>query len=83
MALHCGGAISGKLAQSKNWQFLRELAAATSIPVVAPSIWNYNDINYVTRIGASAYAFGSIFMYSPWKPNSIINRCDKTIGGIQ
>ena len=67
-----GGAISGKLAQSKNWQFLRELAAATSIPVVAPSLWEYGDLRKTWKMGAKAYGFGSIFMYYPWRPNNFI-----------
>lgn len=63
-----GGAISGRAAQKINWRILQELRDSTSIPVIAPSIWCYDDIETVLKIGAKAISFGSVSMIHPKRP---------------
>ena len=72
-----GGAISGKLAQEKNWEFLEKLQLLDmDVPIIAPDIWDFSDILQTRLLGAQAYSFGSVFMYYPWRPNNIINTCE-------
>ena len=66
-----GGAISGKLAQEVNWRILNELLEASSTPVIAPSIWDYEDMKKVLKMGAAGIDFGSVSMIHhlrPWGP---------------
>lgn len=63
-----GGAISGKMAQEVNWHILSELLDASSTPVIAPSIWNYEDIEKLLKMGASGIDFGSVSMIHPLRP---------------
>ncbi|MEK7575537.1 MAG: hypothetical protein AAB491_00410 [Patescibacteria group bacterium] len=65
------GAISGKAAQETNWKIMRALIENISTPVIAPSIWHYEDIEKVFKIGAKAISFGSCSMIHPlrsWGP---------------
>lgn len=63
-----GGAISGKLAQETNWRIMEELLEASSTPVIAPSIWEYEDMKKVLAMGASGIDFGSVSMVHPLRP---------------
>ena len=63
-----GGAISGKPAQGINWDILKKLADSVSTPIIAPSMWNYEDIEKVFKMGARAVSFGSISMIHPSRP---------------
>lgn len=65
---HDRGAISGKRAQEVNWRILKELVDNISTPVIAPSIWHYEDIEKVFKIGAKAVSFGSCSMIHPLRP---------------
>ncbi|MBI2039341.1 MAG: nitronate monooxygenase [Candidatus Niyogibacteria bacterium] len=69
-----GGGVSGKIAQDHTWDMVRKLSEASSIPVIAPSIWNYEDIDHVMQLGAQAVHFGSVFMASPWFPTRAVRR---------
>lgn len=62
------GAISGESAQLINWRVLRNLIDYTSIPVIAPSVWHYSNIEHLFKMGASAISFGSISMIHPRRP---------------
>lgn len=62
------GAISGKIAQSVNWKILKELADTVSTPIIASSIWDYEDIEKVFSKGARAVSFGSMSMIHPKRP---------------
>jgi len=63
-----GGAISGKLAQEINWDIVKRLADSVSTPIIAPSVWNYEDIEKVFKLGARAVSFGSVSMIHPLRP---------------
>lgn len=63
-----GGGVSGKVAQPFTWGLVKSIAESTSIPVIGPSIWNFNDIDKVRSIGAEAISFGSVFLCYPWRP---------------
>jgi dihydroorotate dehydrogenase len=57
-----GGAVSGKVAQKVNWPIMEELLSISKTPVIAPSIWDYEDIEKVLKMKASAIDFGSVSM---------------------
>lgn len=69
-----GGGVSGKLAQVWTWKVLKELTVATTTPIIAPSIWEYGDIETVRALGAQAVSFGSVFMRYPWRPTQFVRR---------
>jgi len=60
-----GGALSGKIIQSENWQIMEELINASRTPIIAPSIWDYEDIDKVLSKGARGVDFGSVQMVHP------------------
>ncbi|MBX4210677.1 hypothetical protein KW783_01770 [Candidatus Parcubacteria bacterium] len=68
-----GGGVSGKLAQRHNWKAVEDLWMY-SIPVIAPSIMEYEDIPRTKVLGAQAWSFGAIHLRTPWKPTSIVER---------
>jgi len=61
-----GGGVSGKIAQPHTWGFVEKLVSMTSIPVIGPSVWDYEDMQKLRNIGAKAISFGSIFFRFPW-----------------
>ncbi len=61
-----GGGVSGKVAQPHTWGFVKTLVSMTSIPVIGPSVWEFEDIAKLRKIGAKAISFGSIFFKFPW-----------------
>ncbi|MDO8494248.1 MAG: hypothetical protein Q7S68_02815 [Deltaproteobacteria bacterium] len=69
-----GGGVSGKLAQEKNWKMVSALAAQTKIPVIGPSVWEYEDIQKLFNLGARAVSFGAIFLRYPWRPTRFVER---------
>ncbi|MBI2343023.1 MAG: hypothetical protein HYV02_01600 [Deltaproteobacteria bacterium] len=69
-----GGGVSGRAAQLYTWRMLQELVDVTSIPVIGPSVWTYEDIGRLRRLGARAISFGSIFLRYPWRPTAYVRR---------
>lgn len=69
-----GGGVSGKIAQGKTWQLVKELADTTSIPVIGPGVWDYGDIERLRIIGAKAVSFGSIFLRHPCRPTKFVKK---------
>lgn len=63
-----GGGVSGKPAQSLNWEAVEALAVQGSLPVIAPSVMKFEDIGWVWSFGASAVSFGAIHLPTKWKP---------------
>lgn len=63
-----GGAVSGKIAQSHTWAFIRQLVKSTDIPVIGCSVWDCLDMVVLKEMGAKAISFGSIFLRYPWCP---------------
>lgn len=74
LAEYGGGGVSGKIAQPFTWQMIAKLARETSVPVIGPSIWEYEDIQCLKMLGASAYHFGTIFLPYPWRPTKYVKR---------
>ncbi len=68
------GGVSGKPAQPFNWQAVRDLSRNTSIPVIGPSIMEYDDMRKVRSVGARAVSFGAIHIRTPWKPTKFVKR---------
>lgn len=70
-----GGGVSGKPARKFNWKAVRELSEQGSLPVIAPSVMIFEDMDFVRNIGASAVSFGTIHLpdydwwhfWKPWK----------------
>jgi dihydroorotate dehydrogenase (NAD+) catalytic subunit len=69
------GGVSGKIAQTFTWGLLKKIVAMdTGVPVIGPSIWDYEDIAAVRKLGAKAVSFGSIFLGMPWRPTLFVRR---------
>ena len=69
-----GGAVSGKITQPIVWPFLERVACASSIPVIASAIWDFDDLVKVRALGVKAIGFGSVFMLHPWRPTKFVKR---------
>jgi len=69
-----GGGVSGKPAQKHNWAAVESLAKQGSLPVIGPSIMEFEDMEKLKRLGAKAIGFGAIHLRTPWKPTSFIKR---------
>jgi dihydroorotate dehydrogenase len=73
-----GGGISGKLAQRYNWLAVNQLRTQVhAMPIIGPSVMEYEDLAKVREAGASAISFGAIHLRTPWKPTSIVKRDKK------
>lgn len=69
-----GGGVSGKIAQPLTWKFVEKLSRLSSIPVIGPSVWQFEDLQKVRNAGARAVSFGSIFLRYPWRPTLYVRR---------
>jgi len=69
-----GGGVSGRPAQAMNWRAVRELAADGALPVIAPGIMAFDDLDRVRALGARAVAYGAIHLRTPWAPTRIVKR---------
>ncbi len=69
-----GGGVSGAPARQRNWVAVKALADTGYLPVIAPSVMEYDDIAYLRRIGAKAESFGTIHMRKPWLATQIVER---------
>lgn len=63
-----GGGVSGKIVQPYTWNLVKELVKITSIPIIGPSVWKFDDIKRLRELGAEAISFGSIHLLHPWRP---------------
>lgn len=72
-----GGAISGKIAQPFTWKLVWEICKMSKIPVIGPSVWEFEDLDGVRCAGAQAISFGSIFMPYPWRPTLYVRKEQK------
>jgi dihydroorotate dehydrogenase (NAD+) catalytic subunit len=80
-----GGGVSGKPAQKLNWKAVKELSTQGALPVIAPSVMEFDDMEKVRNLGASAVSFCTIHLpdygwwYKPWKLFTwFINPCRPT-----
>lgn len=80
LAEYGGGGVSGKIAQEYTWQMVKDLVAITSRPVIAPSIWDYEDIEKVYKLRASAVSFGAVGLPFAWRPTKFVRKCMKKKG---
>ena len=71
---HGGGGVSGQAAQPYTWQLVRRLADLTDIPVIGPSVWEFNDIARLRKLKAAAISFGSVFLRYPWRPTLFVRQ---------
>ena len=69
-----GGGVSGRPAQALNWRAVREIAADGALPVIAPGIMEFDDLDRVRALGARAVGYGAIHLRTPWKPTTIVKR---------
>jgi len=60
------GGVSGEIAQPYTWKLVKDLVSLTSIPVIGPSVWKFEDIEKLREIGAKAISFGSVHFRFPW-----------------
>jgi dihydroorotate dehydrogenase len=74
-----GGGVSGKPAQLHNWNVIEVLAAQRSLPVIASSVMEFEDMRKVRNLGASAISFGAIHLATIGKPWTLFtNPCKPT-----
>ncbi|MFA6534074.1 MAG: hypothetical protein WCT37_02765 [Patescibacteria group bacterium] len=69
------GGVSGRAAQKYTWQMARDLSPI--LPVIGASVSSYGDLWELYELGASAIAFGSIFILRPWAPTRFVRRWQK------
>ena len=69
-----GGGVSGKPAQELVWKAVEQLAKQGSLPVIAPSIMEFEDIDRTRKLGARAFSYGAIHLRTPWRPTSIVRK---------
>lgn len=69
-----GGGVSGKPAQKHNWAAVENLVNQGSLPVIGPSVMEFEDMEKLRRLGAKAIGFGAIHLRTPWKPTSFIKK---------
>ncbi len=69
-----GGGVSGKPAQKHNWAVVEALAQDGSLPVIGPSVMEFEDMDRVRNLGAQAVSFGAIHLRTPWKPTSFVKK---------
>ena len=60
-----GGSVSGRPAQEFNWKAVQELSEKNYIPVIGPSIMEFDDLSKVRALGAKAISFGAIHLRTP------------------
>lgn len=72
-----GGGVSGRVAQPYTWKLVKELSEMTRIPVIGPSVWDFEDIAKLRDLGAKAISFGSVFLKYPWRPTLFVRRDKK------
>ncbi len=68
------GGVSGKPAQKHNWAAVEALARQGSLPVIGPSVMEFEDMDRVRKLGAQAVSFGAIHLRTPWKPTSFVQK---------
>ncbi len=68
------GGVSGKPAQKENWKAVEVLACQGPIPVIGPSVMEYDDLARVRALGAQAVSFGAIHLRTPWMSTQIVAR---------
>lgn len=69
-----GGGLSGKMIQPYVWKMVEEISKASNIPVIGPSVWEYEDIQKIFDHGARAVSFGSVFVHHPWRPTLFVRK---------
>lgn len=67
-----GGGVSGKAVQQFTWGLVRMIAGMTTTPVIGPSVWEFEDLEKIRKLGAKAISFGSIFLRYPWRPTLFV-----------
>lgn len=69
-----GGGVSGKPAQKHNWAAVEALAKQGSLPVIGPSVMDFDDLDRVRNLGASVVSYGAIHLRTPLKPTLIVRK---------
>jgi len=78
-----GGGVSGKQAKKHNWAAVQALAQQGLVPVIGPSVMEFEDLAHVRALGARAVSFGAIhlpshpFWLKPW--TLLTNPCKPTL----
>ena len=73
-----GGGVSGKIAQPFTWALAKKLIEMTRVPVIGPSVWDFEDIAKLRAMGAKAVSFGSVFLCHPWRPTLFVKKDKRT-----
>lgn len=74
-----GGSLSGKVVQHYTWRFAEQLTRITNVPIIGCSVWDYDDIGTLYKMGCKAISFGSIFLKYPWRPTVFVRRYRNSI----
>ncbi|MFH1462246.1 MAG: hypothetical protein ABIG08_00885 [bacterium] len=77
LARYGGGGVSGKVIQPFTWGMVYNLVKETEVPVIGPSVWEYEDIGDLYRFGASAVHFGGVSVPFPWRPTRYVEKWRK------
>ncbi|MFA6404474.1 MAG: hypothetical protein WCW03_00480 [Candidatus Paceibacterota bacterium] len=75
-----GGGVSGKPAQKHNWAAVESLSKQGSLPMIGPSVMEFEDMKKLRRLGAKAISFGAIHLPTKGKPWTLFtNPCKPTL----
>lgn len=69
-----GGGVSGQPAQKHNWAAVEALAKQGAIPVIGPSIMEFEDLDRLRQLGAKALSFGVLHVRTPQEPTLFVER---------
>jgi dihydroorotate dehydrogenase (NAD+) catalytic subunit len=75
-----GGGVSGRPAQEQNWKAVKLLKMDHCLPIIAPSIMDYDDLQFLkSEVCPDAYSFGAIHLRTPWRPTQIVQKETKQL----
>lgn len=75
-----GGGVSGKIVQPILWPLVQKLSGMTDIPIIGPSVWEFEDMARLREMGAKAVSFGTVCLSHPFRPTCFIRREVQTAG---
>jgi dihydroorotate dehydrogenase len=77
LAKYGGGGVSGKIAQLHTWDTAERIKRSTNVPVIVPSMWDYEDIAKMRERGFQAFSYSSVFIPFPWRPTMFAQKDQK------
>ena len=77
-----GGGVGGRIIQHLTWPYAKSLSQITSIKVIWPSVWTWQDVESLVERGADGIAYGSVFIPYFWRPTMYTLRAHREFGKL-